>query len=108
MFTFLCQKKFQLSGMVKMILNSALDPAGNKYDFLYSGINSFLNQILNNRLIHNRKHFFWLGFGGRKKAGAETSYRDDDFFDFRNHLNLINPNLKIPNKFKLQNSSIKT
>src|SRR5207248_3626630 len=41
--------------------------------------------ILNDWLVNDRQHFFWLGFGRRQEARAQTSCRKNRLADFHRH-----------------------
>src|SRR3989344_4062908 len=57
---------------IKMVLNCPFMPTCNDNYLLNSGLDCLLDNILDYGFVHNRQHFFWLGFCCRQKTGAEA------------------------------------
>ena len=74
-----CEEAFQLDVDVEMILDGVLASAGDDDDVLDAGLDRFLDAVLNDRLVDERKHFFRLCLGRRKEARAQSGGREDDF-----------------------------
>ena len=70
---------------VKMVLDRLLAAPGDDDDLITSGHHGFFDAVLNDGLVDERKHFFWLGLGGRKESRAETGGRKNSFADFHGH-----------------------
>ena len=61
---------FQFIGVIEVIGNDVLAAPGDKYELLDSGFLCFLDRVLDNRLVYDRKHFLGYGFGGGQEACA--------------------------------------
>ena len=81
------QRLLQLETDVKMILDGRFAAASNDDDVLNAGMNGFFDAVLDERLIHQRKHLFGLRLGGRKKARAESRSGENRLAYFWNHQN---------------------
>ena len=57
--------------------------------FRHSGLNGFFDDVLNQGLVDQRKHFLGLGFGRRKKPGAETGGGKNSFADSHHYLTIV-------------------
>src|SRR5262249_39375118 len=55
---------------VKMILDRILSPTGHNRDVAHPGRDRFLNDVLNQRLVYERQHLFWLSFCGREEPSS--------------------------------------
>ena len=55
-----------------MIFDHALVPAGHEDEMLDTGLPRFVDDVLDQRAVDDRKHFLRHGFGGRQKAGSEA------------------------------------
>ncbi|MNT98124.1 hypothetical protein D3C72_2406360 [compost metagenome] len=77
---------FQLVADVKVILQGALATTGNDRHMLKTRIPRFLYAVLDQRFIHNRKHFLGHGLCGGQKARAIAGSREQTFTDHRSVL----------------------
>src|SRR5579872_3816143 len=77
----------QLEADVKMILDRCFAAARDDDDVLNAGMDGFLDAVLDERLVHQRKHLFRLRLGGRKKASAESRSGENRLAYFWNHQN---------------------
>ena len=75
----------QLEADIEVIFDRGLAAAGDDDDVLDSGMNGFLDSVLDQRLIHQRQHLFGLGLGGWKKPGAKPGGGEDGFANFCVH-----------------------
>ena len=66
------QKRFQLIGVVEMILDHMLAAAGDEDELLDAGFARFLHAILDHRLVDDRQHFFRNRLGGGQKTCAHS------------------------------------
>ena len=73
------QKSFQLGRIIEMIFDGILAAAGNDDDVFDARGEALLDDILNQGLIDNGKHFLGLGFGGREKPRAQACGGEDGF-----------------------------
>ncbi|MNE62094.1 hypothetical protein D3C80_1573560 [compost metagenome] len=62
------QSGFQLERIVKVILDRPLALTGNDDNVLNAGSDGFFHDILDGRLVDNRKHFLRHGLCRRKEA----------------------------------------
>ena len=69
----------QLKRHVEMIFDSVLAAAGDDRDIANAGLNRLLDDVLDQRLVHQRQHFFGLRLCGRQKSGAESRSRENRF-----------------------------
>jgi hypothetical protein len=67
--------KFELT--IKMILDDALVAAGDKNEMLDSGFTRFVDGVLDQRPVDDRKHLFRHRFCGWEKAGSEPRHREN-------------------------------
>ena len=56
-----------------MIFDGVLAAAGDDRDFADSGCNGLFDDILDQRFIDQRQHFFRLGFRGRQESRSQAS-----------------------------------
>src|SRR5258708_5015789 len=75
----------ELKADVEMILDRGLAAARDNDDLLYAGVNGFLDSVLNERFIDQRKHFLRLRLGSGKKARTKPSRGENRFTNFSNH-----------------------
>jgi hypothetical protein len=61
-----------------MVFDSLAAP-GDDDDLIAAGHHGFFDAVLNDGLVDERKHFFWLGLSGRKESRAETGSRENSF-----------------------------
>ena len=80
------QLRLQFIILIEMILNSPLTAAGDKDQLGNTRRNGLLGRILNQRLVHNRHHFFRSGLGGREKPRTETGDRKNRLLDQLCHI----------------------
>ncbi|MOA19664.1 hypothetical protein D3C78_1400630 [compost metagenome] len=62
------EPRFQFKRVIKMILNRSFSFTRNNDDVFNTGGNSFLDNVLDSRLIDDRKHFLWHRLSRGKKA----------------------------------------
>ena len=86
--SFLLQRVLELEGDVEVILDRPFPFAGNDDDVLDAGCDRFFHDILNGRLIQDRKHFFRHCFGCGQKSCTESSRWNNRFSHF---FHLISP-----------------
>ena len=79
------EQVFQLEADVEVILDGGLAAAGDDDDVLDAGLHRLLDAVLDQRLIHQRQHFFGLRFGGGKESCAEPRRGKDRLANFCNH-----------------------
>ena len=70
-----------------MILKGLFVPFGDQNDVLNSRFDQFFNNKLNDRLVDDRKHFFWHCLRNRQKPGPRSGDGDDSFFDLHGFMN---------------------
>ena len=68
-----------------MIFDRILSPARNDRYMPNSRRDCFLDDVLNERLVHERKHFLRLSFRRRQKTRAESCSRKNSFGDLQRH-----------------------
>ena len=71
----LLQRLLKLIGDVEMILDHCLVAAGDEDEMLDSGLSRLIHDMLKDRPIDDGEHLLGDGFGGRKKARAQTGDR---------------------------------
>ena len=59
---------------------------------LDAGLHRLFDAVLDQRLVDQRQHFFWLSFGGGEKSGTETGGGEYRLADFSYHRYSILPN----------------
>src|SRR6266498_884519 len=62
-----------------MILYGILAPTGHNDYVINASCNCLLDNILNDGLVYQGQHLFWLGFGCRQESGSQASGRKDSF-----------------------------
>ena len=67
----------QLGRAVKMVFNQAFAAVGDNQNIGDACMNSFLYDVLNSRLVHNREHFFRKALGGGQHSGAKACCGND-------------------------------
>ena len=67
----------ELEGRVEVVLDGVLAAARDDDDALDAGVAGFLDDVLDERPVHERQHFLRLGLGGRQEAGAEAGRGED-------------------------------
>jgi hypothetical protein len=75
------EKGFQFDRDVEMVFDRVLTTSGDDDDLVGAGRHRFLDAVLNDRLVDQRQHFFWLRFGRRQKTRAEAGGGEDRFAD---------------------------
>jgi hypothetical protein len=55
----------EFGSIIEIILDCAFTPAGDNEDILNTGIECFLDNIMDDRLVDDREHLFWHRFGDR-------------------------------------------
>src|SRR4029453_18740334 len=71
----------QLELLVEMILNDAFVPPCDEDEMLAAGFAGLVNRKLDDRTVHNRKHFLGHRLGGGQKPGTETSDWENGLLD---------------------------
>ena len=79
------EKRFELHRHVKMVFDRVLAAPGHEQDVVDARGHRFFDAVLNDRLIDDRQHLFWLRLGGWQEAGTETSGGENGFADFSRH-----------------------
>src|SRR5215510_15349311 len=64
-----------------MILDRVFSAASHDGDVPNTSVYRFFDDVLDQRLIDKRQHFFGLGFSGRKKSGSQSRRRKNRFRD---------------------------
>ena len=72
---------FQFIGRVEMIFDCTFVAPCHKNHVADTGGIGFLDRVLNQRLVHDGKHFLGLRLGGRQKARAQARNRKNGFTD---------------------------
>ena len=75
------QLGLQLMRGVKMLLDGPLGARNDDQDVRDAGGGGFFDDVLNDRLVHQREHLFGHRFGDGEEAGAVTSGGNDSFAD---------------------------
>ncbi|OPZ15500.1 MAG: hypothetical protein BWZ10_01743 [candidate division BRC1 bacterium ADurb.BinA364] len=73
------QRHFELGMIIEVILDRALAPARDDQNVIQAGVHGFLDDVLHDRRIDDRQHFFWLRLGGGQKTGAHAGGGNDRF-----------------------------
>ena len=81
----LFEHSFQFVADVEMIFDGLLAAAGDDEDLVAARGHGFFHAVLDDGLIHQREHFFGLGFGCGQEAGAEAGCGENGFADFHRH-----------------------
>ena len=80
------KRRLELEGMIEMVLDRRLVPAGDKDELFNPRGGGFLDGILDQRLVDDRQHFLRHRLRGGKKAGAEPADGKNGFPD---HLGVL-------------------
>ena len=72
-----------------MILDRVLAAAGDEDDVVDARRDRFLDAVLNDRLVDERKHFLGLSFCRRQEAGTETGGGEDGFANADSHERIV-------------------
>src|SRR5690606_4277515 len=83
------QTLFQFERIIKMVFNIAFMPTSYQNNVFNSSRDSIFYNILNDWLIYQRKHFFWLSFSSWQEASSKTCNRNDCFSYFLLHAVII-------------------
>jgi hypothetical protein len=75
------QLAFQFHADIKMIFDNGLAATGDNDDLIATRGNGFLDAILNDRLVDDRKHFLGDGFGCGQETRTQPGCREDGFAD---------------------------
>jgi hypothetical protein len=81
-FSALFEHAFELVADVEVIFDGLLAAAGDDENLIAAGGHGFFDSILDDGLVHQREHFFRLGFGGGQEAGSEAGGGEYSFGDF--------------------------
>jgi hypothetical protein len=76
------ERALKLELAVEVIFDNALVSSGYKDEMFNSGGARLVNDMLKDRTVDNRQHFFRYGLGGREEACAEASNRKNSFSDW--------------------------
>jgi hypothetical protein len=68
-----------------MIFDGVLAAPSNEDDVTDARVDGFFHAVLNDRLVDERQHLFWLRFGRWKKSGTETGGGKNRFADDVSH-----------------------
>ena len=79
------QVVLQLEGGVEMVLDRTLAATGDDDDLLQPRGHRLLDDVLDGRLVDERKHLFGLRFRRGQKPRAETGGRKDTFANTHGH-----------------------
>jgi hypothetical protein len=77
-----------LVGLVEVVLDRPLVPAGDEDHLREAGGDRFLDRVLDERLVDHRHHLFRARLGRRQEAAAEARHREHRF-RHRSHRRLI-------------------
>src|SRR5262249_3819026 len=73
------QGQFKLELAVEMVLDDTFVATGDENEVLDAGLARFVDHVLDQRAINNRKHLLRHCFGCGQEAGAEGGARGDSF-----------------------------
>ena len=71
-----------------MILDNGFPAPGDKYKLFNPGVARFFHRILDQRLVHDRKHFLRHGLCRRQKSCSEAADGEYGFANFFRHIYL--------------------
>ena len=74
---FRLQEMLELDRPVEMVLDRALAASRDDQDVRQAGVNGFLHDVLDGRLVEERKHLLRLGLRRRKEPRTESGRWDD-------------------------------
>jgi hypothetical protein len=74
--------RIQFKDVIEMIFDRAFAASGDKDEMFNTRRARFFNNMLNDRLIDDRQHFFRDRFRGGQKPRAETSDGEDGLADW--------------------------
>jgi hypothetical protein len=66
-----------------VVFDHALVPAGDEDEVLDAGLPRLIHDVLDQRAVHDRQHFFRHGFGRRQESGAKPGHRKNGFANAR-------------------------
>ena len=78
---------FELIGHIKMIFDGILAASCHDRDVANVRSDRFLDDVLNKRLVDERKHFLRLRFCCGKKTSSETGCRKNSFCNLHHRIN---------------------
>ena len=81
----LLQHFFQFVADIEVIFDGLFAAAGDDDDLVAAGGERFFHAVLDDRFIHQRQHFFGLGFGGGQEARAQSGGGKDGFANSHGH-----------------------
>src|SRR5579885_3101000 len=79
------QQIFQLETDVEMVLDRRLAPPGDDDDVPDVRGDRLLHGVLDDRLVHQREHFLWLGLGSRQKPRSQSRCRKHGLANLHGH-----------------------
>lgn len=59
------QHRFQFETGIKMVFDRVFGGVSDQHNLVNPCRNAFIDDVLDQRFINQRQHFFWNGFGGR-------------------------------------------
>ena len=80
------EERLELDRDVEVIFDGVLAAAGDEDDVVDARGDRFLDAVLNDRLVDERKHFLGLGFGRRQETGSEAGGGEDGFANAGGHV----------------------
>jgi len=81
LFLALQQRRFKFELPVEMIFDNALVAPGDENEVLDAGLARLVDDVLDQRPVDHRQHFFRHGLGRWQKPGAEPGHGEDSFAD---------------------------
>ncbi len=79
------EHSFQFVADVEVVFDGLFAAAGDDQDLVATGGHGLFHAVLDDGLIHQREHFFGLGFGCGQEARAEAGCGEYGFADFHGH-----------------------
>ena len=76
------QAGLQLGIVVEVIIHGRFGTVGHDEDIFDPGSHGFLDDVLNDRLVHHGEHLFGHGLGGGQHTGAQSGGGNDCFAYF--------------------------
>ena len=73
------QERFQLIGVIEMIFDHMLAPAGHEDELLDARLACLLHPVLDHGLVDNRQHLLWNCLGGGQESCAHPGDGKDGF-----------------------------
>src|SRR5207245_8526854 len=83
------EKRLELHRDVEVILDRVLAAPGDQDDVVDTRGDSFLDAVLDDWFVDERKHLLGLGFGCGKKPRAQARGGKDSFADYGRHTGIV-------------------